>query len=52
MKQMLQKKERLNSKSSVKEKTSSRPKYEDKVWQAPKYGLKNTPSADNCCGCA
>jgi len=50
MKQILQKKQ-PSDKRSKKEIISGQPKYEDKTWQAPKYGLKNTQSTDKCCGC-
>ncbi len=41
MKQISQKKQ-PGDKSSKKERISDQPKYEDKTWQVPKYGLKNT----------
>ncbi|MBF0123449.1 MAG: hypothetical protein HQL21_08630 [Candidatus Omnitrophica bacterium] len=49
MKQISQKKQ-PSIKSLKKERISDLPKYEDKPWQVPKYGLKNTPS-DKSCGC-
>jgi hypothetical protein len=46
MKQIFQKKKKPSNKSSEKEKISDQPKYEDKPWQVPKYGLKNTGDKD------